>query len=84
MLAAGWFGDRVLDGAWPSPHRTGADGDPETVTEIASENKSTTIFPLPLDLFKGLLESGARRTETSALALPENASGSVPAAAARS
>ncbi len=56
----------------------------QTVTEIASENKSTTIFPLPLDLFKGLLESGARRTETSALALPENASGSVPAAAARS
>src|SRR6266851_1917799 len=28
MLAAGWFGDRVLDGAWPSPHRTGAGGDP--------------------------------------------------------
>ena len=49
----------------------------QTVTEIASENKSTMIFPLPLDLFKGLLESGARRTETPALALPEKASGEV-------
>ena len=47
----------------------------QTVTEIASENRSTTIFPLPLDLFKGLLESGARRNETPALALPEKASG---------
>src|SRR3989454_1186695 len=47
----------------------------QTVTEIASENKSTMIFPLPLDLFKGLLESGARRSETPALALPEKASG---------
>jgi regulator of protease activity HflC (stomatin/prohibitin superfamily) len=27
----------------------------QTVTEIASENNSTTIFPLPLDLFKGIL-----------------------------
>ena len=47
----------------------------QTVTEIAAENKSTTIFPLPIDLFKGLLESVARRTETPALALPEKASG---------
>jgi len=47
----------------------------QTVTEIASENKSTTIFPLPIDLFKGFLESAARRTETPALALPEKASG---------
>jgi len=47
----------------------------QTVTEIASENKSTTIFPLPIDLFKGLVERGARRTETPALALPEKASG---------
>ncbi len=27
----------------------------QTVTEIASENNSTTIFPLPLDLFRGIL-----------------------------
>src|SRR5438874_1111968 len=47
----------------------------QTVTEIAAENNSTTIFPLPIDLFKGLVESGARRTETPALALPEKASG---------
>src|SRR5260370_1671842 len=47
----------------------------QTVTEIASENKSTTIFPLPLDLFKGLVESVARRNETPPLALPETASG---------
>ena len=47
----------------------------QTVTEIASENKSTTIFPLPLDLFKGLVEGGARRNETPTLALPEKASG---------
>jgi regulator of protease activity HflC (stomatin/prohibitin superfamily) len=47
----------------------------QTVTEIASENNSTMFFPLPIDLFKGLLESGARRTETSPLALPEKASG---------
>src|SRR5205809_5356838 len=38
----------------------------QTVTEIASENKSTTIFPLPIDLFKGLVERGGRRTETPA------------------
>jgi hypothetical protein len=47
----------------------------QTVTEIASENKSTTIFPLPIDLFKGLVESGAGRNETPALALPEKVSG---------
>jgi len=47
----------------------------QTVTEIASENKSTTIFPLPLDLFRGLVESVARSNETPALALPETASG---------
>ena len=45
------------------------------MTEIASENKSTTIFPLPIDLFKGLVESVARGSETPALALPEKASG---------
>ncbi len=44
----------------------------QTVTEIASENNSTTIFPLPLDLFRGFLEA-ARGANTPAL--PEKASG---------
>jgi hypothetical protein len=29
------------------------------VTEIASENNSTTIFPLPIDLFKPFLKQGS-------------------------
>src|SRR5437773_9325780 len=28
----------------------------QTVNEIASENNSTTIFPLQIDLFRGLME----------------------------
>ena len=28
----------------------------QTVTEIASENNSTTIFPIPIDLFRGFME----------------------------
>ena len=31
----------------------------QTVTEIASENNSTTLFPIPMDLFKPFLEPGA-------------------------
>ena len=44
----------------------------QTVTEIASEKNSTTIFPIPIDLFKGLLDAikGGR-----APALPAKASG---------
>jgi regulator of protease activity HflC (stomatin/prohibitin superfamily) len=45
----------------------------QTVTEIASENNSTTIFPLPLDLFRGFLDAASRGA--SAPALPERASG---------
>src|SRR5437764_1077974 len=45
----------------------------QTVTEIASENNSTTIFPLPLDLFRGFFENGPKRA--AAPALPEKASG---------
>jgi regulator of protease activity HflC (stomatin/prohibitin superfamily) len=33
----------------------------QTVTEIAAENNSTTLFPLPLDLFRPFLESVASR-----------------------
>jgi regulator of protease activity HflC (stomatin/prohibitin superfamily) len=45
----------------------------QTVTEIASENNSTTIFPLPLELFRGFFESVTKRA--AAPALPEKASG---------
>src|SRR5690348_7003130 len=45
----------------------------QTVTEIASENNSTTIFPLPLELFRGFLDSVTKKAV--AAALPEKASG---------
>jgi regulator of protease activity HflC (stomatin/prohibitin superfamily) len=45
----------------------------QTVTEIASENNSTTIFPLPLELFRGFFESVTKRA--AAPALPEKTSG---------
>jgi len=35
----------------------------QTVTEIASENNSTTIFPIPMDLFRGFLDAVGKRTE---------------------
>src|SRR2546427_11737379 len=51
----------------------------QTVTEISSENNSTTFFPIPIDLFKGFLDSVARKA--TAPALPERASGeTLPAA----
>jgi regulator of protease activity HflC (stomatin/prohibitin superfamily) len=39
----------------------------QTVTEIATENSSTTIFPIPIELFKPFLQAatGARPTATS-------------------
>src|SRR5437764_8325533 len=43
----------------------------QTVTEIASENNSTTIFPLPLELFRGFFESVTKRVA----ALPEKTAG---------
>ncbi|PYO43279.1 MAG: hypothetical protein DMD33_07755 [Gemmatimonadetes bacterium] len=50
----------------------------QTVTEIASENNSTTIFPIPLDLFRGFFETVAKKA--SAPALPERTAGeTVPA-----
>lgn len=33
----------------------------QTLTEIASENNSTTLFPIPIDLFKPFLDMGAAR-----------------------
>ena len=47
----------------------------QTVTEIASEKNSTTIFPIPIDLFKGLLDVVGRRTVDSVPALPAQSSG---------
>jgi regulator of protease activity HflC (stomatin/prohibitin superfamily) len=47
----------------------------QTVTEIASEKNSTTIFPIPIDLFKGLLDVVGRRSIDSVPALPAQASG---------
>jgi regulator of protease activity HflC (stomatin/prohibitin superfamily) len=45
----------------------------QTVTEIASENNSTTIFPIPLDLFRAFFDSVSKKAATPAL--PEKASG---------
>jgi regulator of protease activity HflC (stomatin/prohibitin superfamily) len=47
----------------------------QTVTEIASEKNSTTIFPIPIDLFKGLLDAVGHRNVASVPALPAQASG---------
>ncbi|HEY6808210.1 MAG TPA: slipin family protein [Gemmatimonadales bacterium] len=54
----------------------------QTVTEIASEKNSTTIFPIPIDLFKGLFDAVANRVASPAAApaLPARTGGeSVPA-----
>ena len=53
----------------------------QTVTEIASENNSTTIFPIPLDLFKAFLEVAGKQTRAGTPALPEKTSGDVLPAA---
>ena len=45
----------------------------QTVTEISSENNSTTFFPIPIDLFKGFIEAVTRKPATPAL--PESTSG---------
>src|SRR5256884_980703 len=47
----------------------------QTVTEIASENNSTTIFPLPLDLFRGFLTSVAQQAAAQPPQLTAKASG---------
>jgi hypothetical protein len=48
----------------------------QTVTEIAAENNSTTLFPIPIELFRPFLEAAkgaAARTvsETPSLPLPQ-------------
>ena len=42
----------------------------QTVTEIASEKNSTTIFPIPIDLFKGLLDAIGHRSAAAVPAVP--------------
>jgi regulator of protease activity HflC (stomatin/prohibitin superfamily) len=42
----------------------------QTVNEIASENNSTTIFPIPIDLLRGFME----KISEPSRALPERAS----------
>ena len=55
----------------------------QTVTEISSENNSTTFFPIPIDLFKGFLDAVTKKTTTPAL--PERTSGeTLPAAPEKS
>jgi regulator of protease activity HflC (stomatin/prohibitin superfamily) len=49
----------------------------QTVTEIASEKNSTTIFPIPIDLFKGLLDAVGRRADSAVPALPARTAGEV-------
>ena len=49
----------------------------QTVNEIASENNSTTIFPIPIDLFRGFMEKMSQPAAQPAppQALPERTSG---------
>jgi regulator of protease activity HflC (stomatin/prohibitin superfamily) len=42
----------------------------QTVTEIASEKNSTTIFPIPIDLFRGIIDAVGRRSESTTQATP--------------
>jgi len=58
----------------------------QTVTEIASENNSTTIFPIPIDLLKSFVEAIGKKGDSPVPALPQTASGAAlpPAPPARS
>jgi len=49
----------------------------QTVNEIASENNSTTIFPIPIDLFRGFMErlAPAQSGDSGSRALPERTAG---------
>ncbi len=51
----------------------------QTVNEIASENNSTTFFPIPIDVIRGFMDSAARAAGTAMArggrALPAQASG---------
>jgi regulator of protease activity HflC (stomatin/prohibitin superfamily) len=48
----------------------------QTVNEIASENNSTTIFPIPIDMFRGFIEGAAKAASNAgSRALPAQTSG---------
>jgi regulator of protease activity HflC (stomatin/prohibitin superfamily) len=51
----------------------------QTVTEIAAENNSTTIFPIPIDLFRPVL-SAAAAPGPRAESTPETPSAALPSA----
>lgn len=57
----------------------------QTVNEIASENNSTTFFPIPIDLLRGFMEMTQRVASIPAVqALPERTAGEqLPAPAPR-
>ena len=42
----------------------------QTVVEIAAENNSTTVFPIPMDLFKPIVEAGERYKALSERSVP--------------
>jgi regulator of protease activity HflC (stomatin/prohibitin superfamily) len=46
----------------------------QTVTEIAAENNSTTIFPIPIELFKPFLQAQAARPAAPPAAVDEGES----------
>lgn len=37
----------------------------QTVTEIAAENNSTTVFPIPMDLFRPIIEAGMKADDAA-------------------
>lgn len=45
----------------------------QTVVEIAAENNSTTLFPLPMDLFRPFLESAATAARARPVTVPASA-----------
>jgi len=47
----------------------------QTVSEIASENNSTTFFPIPMDLVRGFLDLTLRDRPGDTRALPEKTAG---------
>ena len=56
----------------------------QTVTEIASEKNSTTIFPIPIDLFRGIVDAVTKKPESSTPALPATTGGErIPSSTSR-
>lgn len=56
----------------------------QTLVEVAAENNSTTLFPIPIDIFKGITEkflggSAAEEPDSSFEAEPELEGGHLPA-----